>query len=150
MSGMRRNPRRKGSERAESRPLKTNVLSSINKYMECVLSLSRSCLFWFFESVGSETDKEPTGQKFLVCFGTIHVDTEFQLLVSRLFLNSFSGSDCWSNCQFGGWKVDVRLPACPGQIRQVRHGQSVPWRTGRHSIRALSSRLLFALIKVFR
>ena len=58
MSGMRRNPRRKGSERAESRPLKTNVLSSINEYMECVLSLSRSCLFWFF---GSLTDKEPTG-----------------------------------------------------------------------------------------
>ena len=48
MSGMRSNPRRKGSERAGSRPLETNVLSSINEYMECVLSLSRSCLFWFF------------------------------------------------------------------------------------------------------
>jgi len=45
MSGMRRNPRRKGSERTESRPLK--VLSSINEYMEYVLSLSRSCLFSF-------------------------------------------------------------------------------------------------------
>ena len=47
MSGMRRNPRRKGSERAGSRPLETNVLSSINEYMECVLSLSRWGLFWF-------------------------------------------------------------------------------------------------------
>src|SRR5213592_3441933 len=103
-----------------------------------------------FESVESEQTKNLPGKKSLVCFGTIHVDTEFQLLVSILFLNSFSGSDCWSNCQFGGWKVDVRLQACPGQIRQVRHGQSVPWRICRHSIRALSSRLLFALIKVFR
>src|SRR5439155_21472757 len=47
-SGMRRNPRPDGSERALSRPHETNVLNSIIEYMGSVLSLSRSCLFWFF------------------------------------------------------------------------------------------------------
>jgi hypothetical protein len=59
---MRRNPRRKGSERAGSRPLETNVLSSINEYMECVLSLSRLCLFCFFGLFGSEQTKNLPGK----------------------------------------------------------------------------------------
>ena len=42
-----------------------------------------------FESVGSEQTKNLPGKKSLVCFGIIHVDTEFQLLVSRFFLNFF-------------------------------------------------------------
>ena len=89
MSGMRRNPRRKGSERAESRPLKTNVLSSINEYMECVLSLSRSCLFWFFWLLGSEQTKNLPGKSPVSVLEPCRVDTKFGLWVSILFLDSF-------------------------------------------------------------
>ena len=60
MSGMRRNPRRKGSERAGSRPLETNVLSSISEYMECSFSFPVVfvLVFWVIQL---RTDKEPTG-----------------------------------------------------------------------------------------
>jgi hypothetical protein len=40
---------------------------------------------------GIRTDKEPTGQKSFVSFGTFRGDTEFALRVSILFLKSFQG-----------------------------------------------------------
>ena len=95
MSGMRRNPRRKGSERAGSRPLETNVLSSINEYMECVLSLSRSCLFCFFWLLGSEQTKNLPGKSPVSVLEPCRVDTKFGLWVSitifKLFLTFFWG-----------------------------------------------------------
>jgi hypothetical protein len=38
---------------------------------------------------GIRTDKEPTGQKSFVCFGTSRCDTEFRFRLSILFLKSF-------------------------------------------------------------
>jgi hypothetical protein len=41
--------------------------------------------FGFLGSLGSEQTKNRTGEKSRVCFGSIRVDTKFQLLVSITF-----------------------------------------------------------------
>jgi hypothetical protein len=43
----------------------------------------------FFSVTGIRKDKDPTGQKFLVSFGTFRRDTEFWFQVSILFLTVF-------------------------------------------------------------
>jgi hypothetical protein len=59
-----------------------------------------------FYSLGSQQTKDPTGQKFLVCFGAIPVDTKFQPLVSMLFLKFlFQGTG-------GLFSVDVLCADC--------------------------------------
>src|SRR5205823_9349882 len=121
---MRRNPRPDGSERAGSRPHETNVLSSIIEYMECVLSLSRSCLFWFFGHWGSEQTKNPTGQKFLVGGGAIRLYTELRCRASMFFLKCL--------------KRHAASPMCKSSTLQMLHCRS----GGRG--------LLFALLRLFR
>ena len=44
---------------------------------------------FIFCVTGIRTDKEPTGQKFFLCFGTCRRDTQFRFRVSILFLKSF-------------------------------------------------------------
>jgi hypothetical protein len=43
----------------------------------------------FFSVTGIQKDKNPTGQKFFVSFGTFRRDTQFWLRVSILFLTVF-------------------------------------------------------------
>ena len=43
----------------------------------------------FFSVTGIRKDKDPTGQKFFVSFGTFRRDTEFWFRVSILFLTVF-------------------------------------------------------------
>ena len=42
-----------------------------------------------FSVTGTQKDKDPTGQKFFVSFGTLRRDTEFWFQVSILFLTVF-------------------------------------------------------------
>jgi hypothetical protein len=39
----------------------------------------------------------------------------------------------------------MQAASLPGPIRQVRHGESVPWRICRHSIRALVEQIAVCL-----
>jgi hypothetical protein len=54
--------------------------------------------------------------KILSLFGTIHVDTEFELLVSILFLNSFSGGDARSSLAS---MCSARIAVCLGKVVPV-------------------------------
>ena len=58
--------------------------------MECVFFLFPGRVLVVLLCItGIRTDKEPTGQKSFVCFGTFRRDTQFRFRVSILFLKSF-------------------------------------------------------------
>src|SRR5262249_17426558 len=57
MSGMRRNPRHNGSERAGSRPHETNFLTWFNEYMDVFFLFPGGVLVLFCVSLGSEQTK---------------------------------------------------------------------------------------------
>src|SRR6476620_94741 len=54
MSGMRRNPRHNGSERAGSRPHETNLLTRFNEYMDVFFLFPGRVWIVFYLSLGSQ------------------------------------------------------------------------------------------------
>ena len=85
---------------------------------------------------GNRTDKEPTGQKSFVCFGTSRRDTEFRFRVSILFLRFFtrrsaSFSPCCTPIPIG-WRVNPRYADwwMPHSSIAVCVGRAVPVASG--------------------
>jgi hypothetical protein len=89
MSGMRRNPRHNGSERAGSRPHETNLLTCFNECVDVFFLFPGRVWIVFYLLQGTEQTKNPTWQKSFVCFGTLRGDTGFRFRVSILFLTVF-------------------------------------------------------------
>ena len=56
--------------------------------MRCVFFLCFPVTFGFVLFTGILTDKEPTGPKFFLCFGTIRLYTKFELLMSITFFRN--------------------------------------------------------------
>ena len=81
------------------------------------------CVTWI------RTDKEPTGQKSFVWFGTFRRDTEFRFRVSILFLTVFHRAKA---------------------VAPARNDGRAPASTGRAAIHARPGGLLFALRTLFR
>ena len=65
MSGMRRNPRQNGSERAGSRPHETNLLTLFNEYMDVFFLFPGRVWIVFYLSLGSEKTKTLPGKSSL-------------------------------------------------------------------------------------
>src|SRR6266403_504874 len=83
----------------------------------------------FFSVTGTRKDKDPTGQKSFVSFGTFRRDTEFWFRVSILFLTVFQERTLLVPSKY-------RMRSCEG--------------FGGAAIRARPSALLFALRSLFR
>ena len=86
----------------------------------------------FFSVTGIRKDKDPTGQKFFVSFGTFRRDTEFWFRVSILFLTVFQERTLLVPA-----RIDGRTPGAPVMAQGVQ-------RSGRLGA------LLFALRSLFR
>jgi hypothetical protein len=91
MSGMRRNPRHNGSERAGSRPHEANLLTLFNEYMD-VCSFSFPVVFWFVFclSLGSEQTKNLPGRSPLSVLEPSAVILNFAFKCQYFFFESFS------------------------------------------------------------
>jgi hypothetical protein len=85
MSGMRRNPRQNGSERAGSRPHETNLLTCFNEYMDVFFLFPGRVFGLFYLLLGTEQTKNPTGQKSFVCFGPCAVILNLRLECQYFF-----------------------------------------------------------------
>jgi hypothetical protein len=83
-----------------------------------------------FSVTGIRKDKDPTGQKFFVSFGTFRRDTEFWFQVSILFLTVFQ-------------KRTLLVPA-------RNDGRAPAMAQGLQLIRGRLGALLFALRSLFR
>src|SRR5262245_9702852 len=66
-----------------------NTLIRISEYMRCVFPLFPGHVLFLVYCHWAPSRQRTRRVKVFVCFGAIRVDTEFQLLVSILFLNSF-------------------------------------------------------------
>jgi hypothetical protein len=80
----------------------------------------------FFSVTGIRKDKDPTGQKFFISFGTFRRDTEFWFWVSILFLTVFQDetmtpapNDRTNSCEGFGVQRSGRLGALLFALRSL-------------------------------
>jgi hypothetical protein len=85
-SGMGTNPRPKDNKRVRSRLHKTNLLSSMSKYIGCFLSFTGRVHFTLLWVTGLTTDREARGQKSFVYLEPRPVILNFSFACQAFFL----------------------------------------------------------------